>query len=97
MKQLCENLFRFVVVGFSLLLLVLSLLHTAQTAAANESVAALEQEVASLRKEEARLRADWESSVCLEEIEGYATEKLGLQHRSPGQIVYLQLPEENEE
>ena len=96
MKQLCENLFRFILVSFSLALLVLGLLSAVKTAAVSEEAAALEGEVAALREEEARLRANWESSVSLEEIESYATEKLGMQRRSPGQIVYLTLPEETE-
>ena len=74
-----ENLFRAVCLGFSLLLLVGSLLWDIRLAALNDLAAAEEPETERLKAENARLLARCESSLSLEEIERYAVEELGMQ------------------
>jgi hypothetical protein len=74
-----EILFRAICLGFSLLLLVGSLLYGIQTTAYNDAAAAYRREAERLRSENAILLARCESSLSLEEIERYAVEELGMQ------------------
>lgn len=92
MKNLSEHLFRAVCVIFSVVMIVLSLLSSIELAAVNDEAAALEKELARLKTSNAVLQAEYENSISLEEIDTYATEVLGMQRCSPGQIIYVELP-----
>jgi hypothetical protein len=87
-----ENLFRAICLGFSALMLVLSLLCGIRLAAVNDLAADREREVKRLRAENARLRARCESSMSLEEIERYAEEELGMQRLSGEQMIWVGEP-----
>ncbi len=87
-----EKLFRAICFGFSVLLLVLSLLLDARLAALNDLAAEREREAARLRTENARLRARCESNLSLEEIERYAREELGMQSLSGEQMIPAEEP-----
>ena len=90
MKQVCEVIFRAVCLGFSACMLVLSLLTSIRAAAVRDSAARLRREIEALETENAVLRARYESSISLEEIERYATEILGMQRCTAGQVVYIE-------
>lgn len=87
MKRLGETLFRAVCLGFSLLLLVGSLLYGIRIAALNDAAAESKQRVETLREENAYLLARCESSLSLEEIERYAVEELGMQRLCGEQMI----------
>lgn len=93
MKQLRETLFKAVGFCFSAVMLVLSLLSSISLADVNDTAARLEREVERLQTENEILRAKYENSVSLEEIESYASQVLGMQRCSPGQIFYIEYPE----
>ena len=94
MKKIRETLFRAVVFCFSAVMIVLSLLTSIKLAAVNDKAAKLQKQIDTLKTENEILRAEVENSISLEEIERYATHVLGMQRRSPGQILYIELPEE---
>lgn len=87
-----EHLFQAVCLGFSALLLVLSLLLDARLAALNDAAAEREREAGRLLAENARLRARCESSLSLEEIERYAREELGMQPLCGEQMIPVEEP-----
>ena len=84
-------LFRAICIGFSLLLLVSALLGFIRLAALNEELTGLEKSLKTLKEENRVLQARVESSLSLEELERRATEELGMQRLSPGQIIYIDL------
>ena len=88
-----ELVFRLICLVFSMMLLVLSLLWTVRLSQLEDKAAAMEKEIAGLQAENQILLAKYESCVSLEKIERYAIQELGMQHCSPGQIFYLELPE----
>ncbi len=87
MKRIGENLFFGICFFFSAVLLVLSLFGAVRLAELSETTVAMEAEAAALRTENQIRRAEYESMLCLPEIERYATEVLGMQHCSPEQIA----------
>lgn len=91
MKRMNGVLFRGICAGFSFLLLVAALLGSIELAAVNEELTALERDLKSLKEENRVLQAEYETSMSLEELERYATEELGMQRMSPGQIIYLKV------
>ena len=84
-------LFRVIFIGFSLVLLVSALLGSIRLAALNEELTGLEKSLKTLKEENRVLQARVESSLSLEELERHATEELGMQRLSPGQIIYIDL------
>lgn len=94
MKKTSEILFRAVGLLFSAVLIILSLLCSIRLAAVNDTAAGLERQAEQLKTQNEILRAEYENSLSLEEIERYATDVLGMQRCSPGQIFYLELPDE---
>lgn len=95
MSRLSGFLFRAICVGFSLALLVAALLGALRLAALNEELTGLEKELKTLKEENRVLQAKLESSLNLEELERRATEELGMQRLSPGQIIYIDLGEQS--
>ena len=94
MKTISEILFRAVCFCFSAVILILSLLTSIKLAAVNDTAAELDAAVGRLKTENEILRAEYENSLSLEEIERYASEKLGMQRQTPRQIIYIELPNE---
>lgn len=91
MSKLNGVLFRVICGAFSFGLLVAALLGSIELAALNEELTTMERELKELKEENRVLQAEYETSMSLEELERYATEKLGMQRLSPGQIIYLEL------
>lgn len=92
-KSINEHLFRAVCVGFSAVMILLSLLASVKLAGVNDEAARLEKEAQELKAENEILRAEYENSVSIQEIESYAVNELGMQRLMPGQIYYIELPE----
>ncbi len=90
-SRLSRILFRIICIGFSLLLLVGTLMGSIELAAMNEELTALEQELSELKNDKRILQARYESSLSLEELERYAKEELGMQTLKPSQIFYIDL------
>ena len=88
-KRLSLTLFRAIIVLFSCVLLVFTMV---KLAAMNDRAAKTEKAIKELSVENDVLLAQYESSMGLDEIEQYATEVLGMQRCAPGQIVYLETP-----
>lgn len=84
-------LFRAICIGFSLVMLVTALLGCIRLAALSEELNALEKSLKTLKEENRLLQARVESSLSLAELERRATEELGMQRLSPGQIIYIEL------
>lgn len=84
-------LFRVICISFSLALLVSALLGSIRLAALNEELTGLEKSLKTMKEENRVLQARVESSLSLEELERRATEELGMQRLSPGQIIYIDL------
>ena len=91
MARMNGILFRAICIGLSLLLLVSALLGSIRLAALNEELTGLEKSLKTLKEENRVLQARVESSLSLEELERRATEELGMQRLSPGQIIYIDL------
>ena len=90
MSRVGESLFRAICLSFSALLLVLFLLTDIDLAAEREKQARLWQEIETLTAENERLSAQVEQRLCLEAVERYAREELGMQPLRPDQLVYLE-------
>lgn len=84
-----ERLFRLVCLGFSGLLLVLTLFWQIRLARTQARIEALETAIAAAQDESARLTIREESFVTLETLERVALQELGLRHPAEGQIVVL--------
>lgn len=93
MRGLSAALFKGICLGFSALLLVMSLLGYVRLTALGQEAAELEQRIACLREENSRLALELECSVSLPELERYALEELGMQTPSPGQIFHIDISE----
>ncbi len=89
--RIADALFRAICLGFSTLLLVLSLLTAVRMTAVSDRAAELKTEIAALKTENEILLARCESSLSLETLEKYALEELGLQPCRSEQIRYISL------
>ncbi len=92
-NNVCGSLFRAILILFSCVLMVFTMLCTVRLAAMNDKASASEKRIQELSAENDVLIAHYESSIGLDEIEQYATEVLGMQRCTPGQIIYLEAPE----
>ncbi len=90
MKRLRETAFRVICLGFSALLLVLSMGTEAKIIACRERAEELRQQLQETEKESAILRVRWESSLSLSELERIAREELGMQRCTPAQKIYVE-------
>ena len=89
MKHVNELLFRAVCMAAAAMLLLLSLLCSIRLTAVNDRAASLLRENEELEAEIAVLTARAESRMSLDALEQYATEVLGLQRCTPGQIIVV--------
>ncbi len=90
-RRTADALFRAICLGFSALLLVLSLLTEAHMTAVSDRAAQMKTEIAALKTENEVLLARCESRVSLETLEKYAREELGLQPCRSDQLRFLSL------
>jgi hypothetical protein len=93
MKQREEALFLLIIIAFSAMLVLLSLLSCVRLTALNDRAAALSRELETARAENAALSVAYEQSVSLPELARRAA-ALGMQPCTPSQIVTLPMPEE---
>ena len=91
MRKLSELWFCAICFCFSALLLVLSLLGAVRLAALSDEASDLEQEVRKLKIENQTMSVEYETLLRLDEIERFAAEDLGMQHCSPGQMVFANM------
>ncbi len=91
MKRVNSILFCVICAAFSAVMLVMTLFGQIELARASDAIAQMQAEAESLREENGVLRARYENSISLEEIEKYATERLGMKTPGAGQIIYSQL------
>ena len=93
-KRTAALAFRMICLLFSALLAVSTLLTGIDLTAESERLSALRQEQRALEKENERLRAEAACGMSLEELEDYAIQVLGMQHREPSQIITVEWNED---
>ena len=91
MNRLNSALFKGICLAFSVAALVLTLLGSVKLAELSTETAELEDKLWAAEEEKRLLSIKAENSVSLEELEQYATQKLGMQPPSAGQIIYIDL------
>jgi len=91
LKKIYPVFFTAVVFTFSAVMLIFSLLCSIKLSAVNDSLRRTEERAAALQTENEKLLARYESKISADKLEQYATEVLGMQHCSPGQIEYLEI------
>ncbi len=91
MSRINSVLFYVICAAFSAVMLVMALFGQIELARASDAIAQMQAEAESLKEENGVLRARYENSISLEEIERYATERLGMKTPGAGQIIYSQL------
>lgn len=91
MSRASSILFCVICAAFSAAMLVMTLFGQIELARLNDAIAQAEAEAERLEEENGVLNARYENSVSLEEIEKYATERLGMKTPGAGQIIYCQL------
>ena len=89
-ERLTRLLFRAVCLGFSLLLLVLTLFSHIRLVRTQSRIAELETALARAQNERILLQVKRESSLDLAELERRAVRELGMQHPEPGQITTIE-------
>jgi len=87
MKRASELAFRLICLGFSALLLVLTLLTHTQLVRTQSRIAELETQIARAENERITLQIQTASALSLQELERRATQELGMRHPEPGQII----------
>lgn len=87
MKRASALAFRLICLGFSALLLVLTLLTHIQLVRTQSSITQLEKQIARAENERITLQIQTTTAISLQELERRATQELGMRHPEPGQIV----------
>ena len=87
MKRVSELAFRLLCLGFSALLLVLTLLIHIQLVRTQSCIAELGTQIARAENERITLQIQTISAMSLPELERRATQELGMRHPEPGQII----------
>lgn len=93
-KRTSNILFRLIILLFSALLAVLTLLTGIDLTAGSDRIAALRAEQRELEEENRRLRAEAACGMSLEELEDYAVRVLGMQRCGSGQIIVIEMNNE---
>lgn len=88
-KQLSEQLFRAVCLGFSALLLVMALFGQIRLVKTESRIKSLENAIADAENERVVLQIRLNEALPLEELERRAVQELGMRHPEPGQIVTI--------
>lgn len=89
-KTLAENAFRVICLGFSVLLLVLTLLTHIQLVRTQSRIGELEKAMAHAENEYVLLQIQTASAISLDVLERRAAQELGMRHPEPGQIVDIE-------
>ena len=90
MKKTTSNiLFRLILLLFSALLAVLTLLTGIDLTAESERIGAEKKELQALEEENERLQVEIACAVDLEELDDYARSVLGMQQREPEQVIVI--------
>ena len=92
-KQLSEQLFRAVCLGFSALLLVMALFGQIRLVKTESRIESLENAIAEAENERIVLQIRLNEALSLEELERRAVQELGMRHPEPGQIVTIDYQE----
>ncbi len=87
--KLAPLLFRAVCLGFSALLLVLTLLTQTRVVRTQSRIEALETAIEQAENEKTRLKIRRAEALSLAELERRAVQELGMQHPEPGQIITI--------
>ena len=87
MRRVSELAFQLICLGFSALLLVLTLLTHIQLVRTQSSITQLEKQIARAENERIILQIQTASTMSLQELERRATQELGMRHPEPGQII----------
>lgn len=88
-KQLSEQLFRAVCLGFSAILLVMALFGQIRLVKTESRIESLENAIADAEDERVVLQIRLNEALPLEELERRAVQELGMRHPEPGQIVTI--------
>ena len=92
-KQLSEQLFRAVCLGFSAILLVMALFGQIRLVKTESRIESLENAIADAENERVVLQIRLNEALPLEELERRAVQELGMRHPEPGQIVTIDYQE----
>jgi cell division protein FtsL len=92
-KQLSEQLFRTVCLGFSALLLVMALFGQIRLVKTESRIESLENAIAEAENERIVLQIRLNEALSLEELERHAVQELGMRHPELGQIVTIDYQE----
>jgi cell division protein FtsL len=88
-KQLSEQLFRAVCLGFSAILLVMTLFGQIRLVKTESRIESLVNAIADAENERVVLQIRLNEALPLEELERRAVQELGMRHPEPGQIVTI--------
>ena len=89
-EGLAALLFRVVCLGFSALLLVLTLLSQIQLVRTESRIEALTAAITEAEDENTRLKIRSESALSLDTLERIAVQRFGMRHPEPGQIIEIE-------
>ena len=91
MNRVSSIMFCVICAAFSAVMLVMTLFGQIELARASDAIAQMQAQAQQLEEENGVLRARYENSISLEEIERYATQRLGMKTPGAGQIIYGRL------
>ena len=87
MRRASRLAFRLICLGFSALLLVLTLLIHIQLVGTQSRITELEKQIARAENEHITLQIKTASAMSLQELERRAKQELGMRHPEPVQII----------
>ena len=90
-ERLSALLFRAICLGFSTLLLVLTLLWQIRLTALHSELRTLERELREAEDQKVYVQMRQSAQLTLEELERIALQELGMQRPEPGQIIEAQI------
>jgi cell division protein FtsL len=90
MKKASELAFRVICLGFSALLLVMTLFTHIQLVRTQSRIAELEAAITRAENEQIQLQIKTASALDLSELERRAVQELGMRRPEPGQIVEIE-------
>ncbi len=94
MEKKRRNIFSGILLFFSALAVVLSLLAAARIAELTDKSEKLREEIHEVKRENILLQSRCDNEVSLEYLERYATDVLGMGRISPNQIFYVETDED---
>ena len=89
-KKLAPSAFRVICLGFSALLLVLTLFTHIQLVRTQSRIGELEREIARAENEQIQLKIKTASALGMQELERRAVQELGMRRPEPGQIIEIE-------